>query len=243
MLSAVLPHNAAASHLEITILADEALMKPLIPLARMYARENGVSVSVISSRLQSHSERIRGGLPVDVVVTSDNALKTSLNLAGQVDQNASGVVALDPLVVAMHTKTLRLNQAVSLEAMLQASQAPTLILPPMEASENEAVQEYIDADSSLADVPIQREDSDEAVVSALQSSATFSILPRLHAQAMQGIRIVSTLPGVHKNSGISYTALVVASNHMKRARLLAGFLKSPRAQKIFVENGFVAYVP
>lgn len=237
----ITPNHVLAASGEITVLADGALTRPLIQIARIYSRSSGDSISIINNRQQSHEKRIRGGLPVDVVITADAVLQSSLRLAGQVDQIASSRILSDPWVMAMQHAPLSLGHAASIQSMLQTAQAPKLVVLASYQSEISVPETIIEEAQKTKEV-VQVADM-PSLISTLSRTGGYSILTRSQSRQAEGLRTVSTISHKGKEQAVHYDALVIASNQMNRARMFAAFLKTPQAQEVFASFGFTSPTP
>lgn len=233
--------NTAHARGEITILTDTALVAPLTEISRLYARENDAIISVVVGNAGSASERIRGGLPVDLVLTANNTIRDALMLSGQVDQNASTLFTKDPvaLVTSRTPKRLGTNDN-ALTNMLLGVQNPTLVLldaegdPALAQASAYATSHVFDPKPKIVMTPDMK-----TALYELQTQGSFALVPYSLALKTPKLNIQSIITQGKDTQSTSYYAEVLASEHMTTARNFTRFLMTDNVQSILSRHGFL----
>lgn len=224
---------------EITVLADENLLVPLTEISRNYARQTDAIISIVLNTSSSPTERIRGGLPVDVVLTSSTATRDLLNIAGQIDQSSSTPFAKDQLVIAT-SKTGRITSGEdALSHLLMGVQQPTLVLIDGESNlayaqaSAYALTNRFDPAPKTIIVPDMK-----TALYELKTQGSFTLMPRSIALSTSELTIQSIVTTKEQTEGTVYYAEVLAGEHMSTAREFTRFLLTDMVQNSLSRYGF-----
>ena len=231
--------TSAQAREEITVLADSNLLVPLVEISRNYARQTDAVVSVVLNTSSSPTERIRGGLPVDVVLTSSASTRNMLNLSGQVDQTASTAFAKDQLVIATSKTGRIVSGEQAINQLLSGVQQPVLVLidgesdPMYKQASEHAMAGTLDPAPKIVIVP----DMTTALYE-LKAQGSFMLLPRSVALSTPELAIQSIVTSEQAENVTTYYADVLASDHMSAARVFTRFLLTDMAQNILARHGY-----
>ena len=239
-LSALVSGTAHARG-EITILADSVLVAPLTEISRLYARENDAIISVVVANAGTASDRIRGGLPVDVVLTSGSTMREALMLSGQIDQSASTLFTKDPVaLVTSRTPKRLVSGDTSLTNMLLGVQNPTLVLidaegdPSLAQASAYATSHVFDPKPQIIITPDMK-----TALYELQAQGSFALVPYSLTLKTPKLNVQSIITQGKDSKSTEYYAEVLASEHMATARNFTRFLMTDNVQSILARHGFL----
>lgn len=226
---------------EITILTDTALVAPLTEISRLYARENDAIISVVVGNAGTASERIRGGLPVDLVLTAGNTIREALMLSGQIDQSASTLFTKDPVALVTSRTPKRLGTGDhSITNMLLGVQNPTLVLidaegdPSLTQASEYATSHVFDPKPKIVITPDMK-----TALYELQTQGSFALVPYSLALKTPKLNVQSVITQGKDVKSTEYYAEVLASEHMTTARNFTRFLMTDNVQSILSRHGFL----
>lgn len=226
---------------EITILADAGLVAPLTEISRMYARENDAIISIVINSSSTASDRIRGGLPVDVMLTANSATREALMLSGQIDQSASTLFSKDPIALVTAKTPSRLGTSDNaITNMLMGVQNPTLVLidaegdPALTKASEYATSHMFDPQPKIVITPDMK-----TALYELQNGGSFALVPYSLAIKTPKLNVQSIITQGKDTKSTDYYADVLASEHMSTARNFTQFLRSDAVQNILSRHGFL----
>ena len=238
------PCMAAEGSQNLTVLTDATLALPLTKIARDYARQQGVAVTVIVTDGRDAAQRIGQGLDANLLITASQSLLESLNERGLIDAFNKHTVASTQLALAAPADVARrsnLTRHISFAAILLAQPAlPLLVLPEttLEGARAKALlqhQSYVDTLGERA-VTV---DTREAMIERLAQEPGFTLLLAADIAQEPSLKLLTTVPA-DVAPPVYYQAVLVASASMEPAREFMRYVQSPTAQQVFSGEGFQA---
>lgn len=228
----------------ITVLADTSLTLPLTKIARDYARDAGVMVSVSFASAIEQLEEIEEGTPANVLITAQPGWIERLKTQGLADVYSQKVIAGNEIaLVARDDHPMRYSFAsgATLSTELEnhgrnfyfVAADPTFL--ELGAYSTEIIRYYnLDLDLEAHFVfP-----NDLRAMHKLIGQVPHSGLMYLtEAKRNPRLRVIDTVPQ-EAYSPVHYEAIVVAGEHMEKARDFIAYLQSVPAQLTLGQLGF-----
>ncbi len=227
----------------ITIFAEPNLSSALTEISRLYSTENKSMISVEFGSAPDMIDRIEDGEASDLFISAHKAWIDNLKQKGLVDIYNINHIIDDTLALItsaenkslpkkLSTKKLSFDEAL---AILNDNKLDLLI--DHNSSSLGQHSRYLVDNKKFNAIRIHKklpEDRSSATNLISKNPNIFSVM--LGSQVSNDkFKVISRL----ENRKIYYQALVIAGNNMKNAREFSNFLKSDKAQKIFIRNGFV----
>ncbi len=241
-------HDALAVRNEelpsVTVLADNSLTLPLTLIAREFARERDVMISVAFASAIEQLEDIEDGNPANVLITAQPGSIDQLKAQGLADVYSQSIVARNELVLVTrkeHPVQFQFAEGTSLNDALEplgkyyyfVAADPTFLELGIFSSE---IIDHYGWDKELGthfvfpnDLPSMHE--------LIAERPHAGLLYMSEAKRNHDLRIIDTVPQ-ETYSPVQYEAIVVAGEYMNTARNFIEYLNSPAAQKVFADMGF-----
>lgn len=228
----------------ITVLADSSLILPLTQIARDYAREAKVSVSLSFASAIEQLEEIEEGTPANVLITAQPGWLERLKAQGLADVYSQKSIASNQLVLVARTDhptdfTFAGEKNLSTELENYGKYYYFIAADPtfleMGAYSTEVISYYkwdMDLEAHFVfpnDLPSMHKLIAEKPHAGLLYLSEAKRNPRL--------RVIDTVPQ-EAYTPIHYEAIVVAGEHMNQARDFIAYLQSVPAQLRLSQLGF-----
>ncbi len=230
---------AHARESDLSVMADEKLLPALLSLTRDYVRAEGFTISLLAADAEAEDDvatRIRGGLPVDMILTANTAFAEKMKQAGLVDQNASKALAEDPLVLLASVKHSAKNALWASPATLALSGSVRMVWQENSGLSQEVLAPLLAREMPHVQVRFASARSPSDLRRMLAEPDTLAIAANSYAVQMEDIKILRHLTG----QGIrDVNMLVIAGDQMSKARRFADFLASPEAKLTLRAYGFL----
>jgi molybdenum ABC transporter molybdate-binding protein len=227
---------------ELSVLADSALTVPLTRLASSYTRESQVSVTLTFAPSFEQALAIEDGEQADILITAHPEPLVTLQQKGLYD-----VYSVTPLIegrlslVSSYPKNPKLF-GLDVEALRTLRKQPDFLL----AIANKAaaaegyyaaqILKHLPSNLFLTDHTAQMQDAED-VLNFMSTVPSYGILFESDVLQRQNIRTIAPFPKEWHDPAI-FTGVVVAGGSMAAARNFLSYLKSPKAQRIFIKYGF-----
>lgn len=219
----------------LTILSDSLLSIPISQLANQYARIEGVAVGTVYNTPARHQKAIEDGEPADILITADSTLVERLKSKGLIDVSSPKIVASTSLVVTTAALSTQ-PETQTFESILETAKSSTWVVLSTEQFAEGAYSASLLTQKIPDFNPTTQLISSRSIKDALASIRNdhkTGLLPKAALMRTDLGYIPASPPQT-----IQYTALVVASENMERARKLLEFLYSPEASVTFKKSGF-----
>lgn len=230
---------AAPAAVNITVLLDERLMLAGSDLARLYAQQEGRSLTIARTQPDRLAEAVGQGLEAHLIITADDALIRQLKAQGLVD--IASIQALVETPVALVT-TQRLNaqqsfaQYISVAALLYATPALPLYFPTDMSAHTMELVKALEFPDRLRD-RLQEKPTSAEVIEMLEKYDGIALLPVSDMKLYPRLALLQQLP-VHLMPPLRYHVMVLASEYSSQAHQLIKFLRSAPAQEKLAAFGF-----
>ena len=228
----------------LTIFSESNMTYPLVKVARLYSQKKSAIVSINFDYSAQLIANINDGEPADVFIASHPDWIEILKQKGLVDVYNLTNVAKDKLVLvaSKNNKKLKTVQIIKSD---EINKILRLIInqniPLIVDSENTSLGKHtktILREAKISNQKVHHRVSEDkkSIVDLINESDEYC-----------GIVLVSSIKNYDNivvlkeldNSEIYYQALVIAGDHMEKARDFLKFIKSDEMKKIFTESGFV----
>jgi molybdenum ABC transporter molybdate-binding protein len=236
------PSMAAETPKNLTVLTDVNLALPLTRIARDYARERGVTITVVITDGRDAAQQIGQGLDANLLITANQLLLESLTERGLIDAFNKHTVASTQLALAAPVDVARrsnLAKHISFTTILFAQpDLPLLVLPEstLEGAHTQTLLANPDYSDSLHS-RVMEVDSRDAMIERLAKQSGFGLLFAADIAQEPSLKLLTLLP-TNAVGIVHYQAVLIASEAMEASRELLRYLQSPMAQQVFAKAGF-----
>jgi ABC-type molybdate transport system substrate-binding protein len=230
------------SKTNLTVLVDDNLLLPLTRLARLYAITDGTPLTIVVKNTEEAEMQIEQGLEAHVMLTENQALISRLTEQGLTDVNATRPIARTQLALVAHRehgKQAGIAKRISFAATLYATpDIPVFLDTPDSIAGLRAVKllEGYEFSENLAARAEVKENHDD-LVDAVRAREGLGLMLAADAVAQPELAVLSLLPD-DAGTGVTYDAVVLASETMDEAKRFMQFLASRQAQEVFAHFGF-----
>ena len=236
------PALAANAPANLTVLTDASLALPLTHITRDYARERGVTVTVVVTDGRDAAQQIGQGIDANLLITANQSLLDTLNAQGLIDAFNKHTIASTQLALAAPVDVARrsnLTKHISFTAILLAQPQLSLLVLPESSLEGARAKSLLTspdyADSLHSRVTVV--ETRDAMVERLAKQSGFGLLFAADIAQEPSLKLLTLLP-INAVGTVNYQAVLVASEAMEPARALLLYLQSPAAQHVFAKTGF-----
>jgi len=237
-------NSFAASSRNMTIFAESNMVLALTKIARLYSQKSNVVVSVNFAPASELINNIDSGEPSDVFISAHPGWIETLRRKGLVDVYNIGYIAGDNLALVTSKSNPDLpseliDKKVDLAKALEIldKNKSTLILDSSDSSSGKFSNDFVKA-HSLSNLKIFKkltEDKTQILNMLRSNKEEYALLLTSQVEGRKDLKILA----VKDDEYVFYQALAIAGDNMEIAREFLKFLKSPAAQLILEENGFV----
>lgn len=227
----------------VTVLAESNMAFAITKVARLYAREKNVVVSVNFNSPAELINSIDSGEPADIFISGHLGWITALKHKGLVDVYNVSDIAFDQLVLVSNSKNVNifpeLRQEIAMKSAMEIldKNKMTLIVDH-EGSSLGKYSAMILRDTPKSNLKLFKklEEDRESIVNSIRNNQDYyAILLASQVKNRKEFLTIARQPDME----ISYQALVIAGDNMANAREFAKFLSSSGAKEIFRQNGFI----
>jgi molybdate transport system substrate-binding protein len=225
----------------ITILTDEQLIQPTLPLTRAYSKKRHAPLTsaVMASNVE---DQISQGLEAHVLLTADKTLLEHLTARGVTDVSATHPFTQTrlALVTTRNNNTNALfAKHLSFAAMIYATPTLPVYLEPAlsdAGTRSTVLLKGFEFSPSL-EGRTQTMTSHAELLSALRESNGLALMLASDAAMEPDMIVLSILPEA-LTTPIPFYAIVLASEAMDDARAFVKFLDSTEAHQMLAKSGF-----
>lgn len=236
-------HSArAAESPNLTVLVEDSLLLPLSEITRIYAKEKGVSLTVIRLRDGDPAHALEQGFDAHILLSADPTLVQRLAQRGLIDVFGTRSFARTQLALVAPYRMkhkLALAQRISFAALLFSQpELPVYTNDPSTPGglRAQALLDGREFSHELASRMVVKP-SFADIIAALQKQDAFALMLAPNAVAEPEIALLSLLPE-NTSPPVRYDAVVLASDAMEPSRAFTKFLLSDAAQAVFAKYGF-----
>jgi molybdate transport system substrate-binding protein len=249
VLLLLLPQQGKAEAMEmpaITVLADPSLSLVLPHLMREYNRTNPyVSLSVTFNASENQVRDIAEGEPGDLLITVNYDLVRQMRQQGLVDVYSLTSLMRNELILAGPAETERkvdITENTPLAALLKEWEPNLLLVMGDESRLFEGVlaRQALGTLGALEELNpyISSLRNGWQMLAMIRTNGAYAILYRSAIAKATDIKTIGTFPA-SLHDPIVYYAMVVAGENMTESRRFLDYMKTPQAQAIFRNYGFV----
>lgn len=229
---------------KINVLADPSLSVAISKLARQFANQQGISVTVAYAPSQQQAADITVGLEADVFITPDISALEDLQIQGLLDVYSKKEVAKNRITLNTYAENplkLILVPKLSLASILRFTDPEFSFAigdPQFQSSGSyalKALRTLEMAGDLEPNMLFVRSRAD--MLRTIGQKGGYGILYQSDAYQREGIKTLATLPEA-THDPILYYGMVVAGEQMEESRRFVEFLTSPQSQELFKSLGF-----
>lgn len=236
-------NSKGATSRNLIIFSEPNLSKVLALVAREFSQKNNTIISINYNSAFDLIDEIDIGSPVNIFITAHPQIIENLRQKGVVDVYNVAYVASDSLALCTNKannsyptellkKNINFDEALKLINKNQLS----LIIDHEGSSAGFYSKKFIE-DMNLGDIKLFNklpEDKSLLLRDLENNDNVFGLIFTSQLHNSSNLNKFS----VQKDKSIFYQAFVIAGDNMDGAREFLNFLKSPKVQKIFKDNGF-----
>ncbi|MES2677107.1 MAG: molybdate ABC transporter substrate-binding protein [Pseudomonadota bacterium] len=228
----------------LTIFSESNMTYPLVKVARLYSEQKNAIVSINFDYSAQLIQNINDGEPADVFIASHPDWIEILKQKGLVDVYNLTNVAKDKLllITSKNNHKLKIDEIIKLGNIHKILQTISdQNIPLIVDSENTSLGKYTNAILQAAKISNQKfyrrvSEDKKTIVDLISDKDEYCGI--VLASSITGYDNIVVLKEI-ENSEIYYQALVIAGDHMEKAREFLKFIKSDEMKSIFVASGFV----
>lgn len=237
---------------QITVLASASLTKPLTEIARIYSRENNVTVTVSFDEVSEQARKIDEGVAADIFISSHPSWITSVKQKGLIDVNSITNLVKNKLALVASANS-RINKHIPQEGdveskIIHLSIRTIMVIANPETTTlglytKQALQKIGEQGGTNIWAKIEKNElniinavSSENTLSMILDGDTAGIVFYSDAENNKELHILSVLDE-SLYEPIIYQGAVVAGKSMTNARSFLDYLKTQNARNIFRKHG------
>lgn len=237
-------NSFAANSRNLTIFAEQNMSLALTKIARIYSQKTNTIVSLNFNSSIDLINEIDSGEPADVFISAHHGWIESLHQKGLVDVYNVGYIARDELILITSKSNPNLpseliSKKLSLEESLRIlDKNKTDLIIDAEGNSSGYFSNHLIKNMVFSNIKIFNklaEDKTPLFDIIKNNEENYSLLLSSQVRKNTNFQIIAR----KKDETIFYQALVIAGDNMEIAREFLKFLKSPTAQTILRESGFI----